>query len=116
MALNTTFSRSLTTMGLLIASTAGCAPAVPAGGASPPVGNAATSTPAPAGGTCNAAPAQFAVGQLNTAALLEQARVRSGARLARAIPPGLAVTMEFNPERLNLTLDAAGRVTQVNCG
>ena len=116
MALNPTVSRSLTTMGLLLATTVGCAPATPAGGASPPAGTAAPATPAPVGGTCNAAPAQFAVGQLNTPALLEQARVRSGARLARAIPPGLAVTMEFNPERLNLTLDAAGRVTQVNCG
>jgi Peptidase inhibitor I78 family len=116
MALNTTFTRSLMAMGLLIATTAGCAPAVPAGGASPPAGNAAPSTPAPAGGTCNGTAAQFAVGQLNTPALLEQARVRSGARLARALPPGLAVTMEFNAERLNLTLDAAGRVTQVNCG
>jgi Peptidase inhibitor I78 family len=116
MALNPTFSRGLTAMGLLIASTAGCAPAVPAGGASPPASNAAPPTPAPAGGTCNAVAAHFAVSQLNTPALLEQARVRSGARLARALPPGLAVTMEFNPERLNLTLDAAGRVTQVNCG
>ena len=116
MALNPTPTRSLMAMGLLIATTAGCATATSGGGATPPAGAAPPAAPAPVGGTCNAAPAQFAVGQMHTPTLLEQARVRSGARLARALPPGLAVTMEFNPERLNLTLDAAGRVTQVNCG
>lgn len=70
----------------------------------------------PTSGTCRAEHAQFAVGHRPDARLLEQARVRSGARLVRTISPGQVVTMEFNPERLNLELDAAGRVVRVRCG
>ncbi|MEL7301299.1 MAG: I78 family peptidase inhibitor [Pseudomonadota bacterium] len=34
----------------------------------------------------------------------------------RIIRPGMAVTMDFLPARLNITLDAAERVTRVSCG
>jgi len=36
--------------------------------------------------------------------------------LRRALKPGQAVTMEFNGARLNLDVDARGRVTSVRCG
>lgn len=65
---------------------------------------------------CDAAPAQWAVGKTNTIQHVEEARRRSGALMARVLRPGQAVTMEFNQERLNLTVDATGRVTKVSCG
>ena len=34
----------------------------------------------------------------------------------RIIRPGQAVTMDFNPERLNFTLDDSGTIVQVYCG
>ncbi len=72
--------------------------------------------PAPLSGRCNAAPAQFAVGRVADAALELDAKTRAGARLVRVLRPNQVVTMDFSAERLNLTLDASGRVTRVNCG
>ncbi|MCB6177743.1 hypothetical protein LHP98_06315 [Rhodobacter sp. Har01] len=34
----------------------------------------------------------------------------------RVIEPGMAVTMDYSPSRLNIELDAAGRITRVYCG
>jgi hypothetical protein len=71
---------------------------------------------APVAGRCNAAPAQFAVGRNADAALENEARTRAGAKTVRVLKPNQIVTMEFNAERLNLSVDDAGRVTRVACG
>jgi hypothetical protein len=34
----------------------------------------------------------------------------------RVIEPGMAVTMDYNPARLNIELDDAGRIIRVTCG
>lgn len=73
-------------------------------------------TGAPLGGTCNAQPVQGLVGQNSTAKVVEDARVRSGAHLARILRPGQMVTKEFDAQRLNLYVDDAGRITTVQCG
>jgi hypothetical protein len=65
---------------------------------------------------CDAAAAQFAVGQSFGPALERDVRARSGASIVRWLSPGQAVTMEFNPARLNLTLDSRSRITKVACG
>lgn len=72
--------------------------------------------PAPVSGRCNAAPAQFAMGRNVDAALENEARTRAGAKTVRVLRPNQVVTMEFNAERLNLTVDDASRVTRVSCG
>ena len=83
-------------------------------GSAPATGQ--VSDPAPVSGRCNAAPAQFAMGRNVDAALENEARTRAGAKTVRTLRPNQVVTMEFNAERLNLTVDDAGRVTRVNCG
>ena len=75
-----------------------------------------TPTSTPPSGACNAAPAQFAMGHNTNAALEEEARTRAGAKTVRVLKPGQMVTMEFNAERLSLTVDGVGRVTRVSCG
>jgi hypothetical protein len=65
---------------------------------------------------CDAAAAQFAIGQSFGPALERDVRARSGASIVRWLSPGQAVTMEFNPARLNLTLDGRSRITKVGCG
>ncbi len=65
---------------------------------------------------CNAQPAQFAVGQSSTATVMESARVRSGAQMARILRPGQMITKEFNAQRLNLEVDGTGRIIAVRCG
>jgi len=106
--------------GAVLVALAGCSsvrlpgspePAAPA--APPPPIGAST---APVGGTCNAQAAQSAVGKSGTARVVEDARVRAGARMARVLRPGQAVTQEFYAERLNLQVDGSGKVTAVRCG
>ena len=84
-----------------------------------------TPAPPPATGTvpagppasaCNAQGAQFAVGKTAGASVVEEARQRSGSYMARVLRPGQMVTMEFNAQRLNLDVNAAGVVTRVRCG
>ncbi len=98
--------------GLSLAALLGCAaPKAPSAGAGP--------VPVPGGtaaGICSARGAQFAVGKMPGASVVEQARQRSGAYMARVLRPGQMVTMEFNAQRLNLDLDAAGLIARARCG
>ncbi|SFV03770.1 Peptidase inhibitor I78 family protein [Polaromonas sp. YR568] len=79
-------------------------------------GAEAAPAPTPVATRCNAAPAQFAVGRIVDAALESDARARAGAKTSRVLKPDQVVTMEFNAERLNLSVDNTGRVLRVNCG
>ncbi len=75
-----------------------------------------TAPAGPAAAVCNAQGAQFAVGKTAGANVVEEARQRSGSYMARVLRPGQMVTMEFNAQRLNLDVNAAGVVTRVRCG
>ncbi len=70
----------------------------------------------PPASLCNAQAAQFVVGKNSTGTVMESARVRSGAQMARILRPDQAVTLEFNAQRLNLQVDATGRIVAVRCG
>jgi hypothetical protein len=91
--------------------TAACATAMPEdGGANP-------TAPAPeAPGSCNAEAVRDLVGRPNSAELGVDAQRRSGARTVRVIRPGDAVTMDYRVDRLNIELDADGKVARFNCG
>lgn len=56
------------------------------------------------------------MGQNSTAKVVEAARVKSGALMARILRPGQMVTKEFDAQRLNLEVDANGRIVAVRCG
>lgn len=34
----------------------------------------------------------------------------------RVIRPGMAVTMDYSPSRLNIEIDATGRISRISCG
>ena len=89
---------------------AGCA----APGGAPPT--RPNPMPPPPSSVCNAQGAQFAVGMTPGTSVVEEARQRSGSYMARVLRPGQVVTMEFNAQRLNLDLDAAGVIRAVRCG
>ncbi|HEY4546240.1 MAG TPA: I78 family peptidase inhibitor [Pedomonas sp.] len=65
---------------------------------------------------CNAEAVQTLVGQTHTEALSVDAVKQSGARTLRVIKPGMAVTMDYRIDRLNLELDEAGKVVAARCG
>lgn len=104
--------------GAALAALAGCSSiSLPgAGSGAPPAPAPIGASTAPVGSTCDAQGAQWAVGRSSTAKVVEEARVRAGARMARILRPGQAVTMEFDGERLNLQVDGAGKVTAARCG
>ena len=65
---------------------------------------------------CDAGAAQALVGQPATAALGARALELTGARALRWIRPGDVVTMDYRTDRLNIVLDASGRVSGLKCG
>lgn len=94
------------------------APEAPAESA--PVANepapASTAAAPPMMESCNADAAKDAVGKQATDAVIEQARVAAGAKVARALRPDMMITMEYRGDRLNLRTDVDGKVVGVSCG
>lgn len=92
---------------------AGCAasdapaPAEPA--APPPPAGAADAA-------CDASMLTDLVGQTASEALAADAMKRSGSRSMRWLSPGMAVTMDFRADRLNIELDAKNKVVGSRCG
>lgn len=77
---------------------------------------AAGGTATPPAPTCDASQAQGQVGKPVDDAWLEQARVDTGAERVRVLKPGQPVTMEFDGARLNVEVDADGKVASLRCG
>ena len=90
----------------LLTMASGCATSGDSEPVAPPLGAA----------TCNADPVQDLLGQTANQELAASAMVRSGAETLRWIPPNSAVTMDFRPERLNISFDENSIVTDINCG
>ena len=65
---------------------------------------------------CDTKALQPLIGQSATAELAAEALRLSGARALRWKPPGAMVTMDYRPDRLNISLDAQNRVTDFDCG
>jgi len=64
---------------------------------------------------CDASKVLEVIGQLPTPELQERARTAAGARVVRVLRHDQVVTMEFRAGRLNLALDASGRIASANC-
>ena len=105
-------ARSIVIVLGLILSLSACAqiPAA-ADAASAPTSGAEAAAPA----HCDASPASDAVGQLPTPETQERARTRAGAEVVRVLRHNQPITKEFRVGRLNLVLDAAGRIARINC-
>lgn len=65
---------------------------------------------------CNTGPLSGLVGRQADQALGAEALRLSGARVLRWIRPDDAVTMDYSEQRLNIHLDARGRVERFACG
>lgn len=110
-----TRSHSVLLAALAAAALAGCASPAPAP-AAPPQAPAPVAPPPPPPPACDAAGAKFAVGQPMTPPLEAAVRARANAASARVLKPGQPATMELNPARVNIELDAHNRVKAVRCG
>lgn len=67
--------------------------------------------PEPSPDACGAASLQSFVGK--DEAILAATTFAAPMRILR---PGMAVTMEYSPERLNFEIDARGKIVRVFCG
>lgn len=87
---------------------AGCVPVE-----APPVapGPGKPARPAPPVGLCDAPQMQGLVGQ--DGAVLDSLSLPDPVRI---IKPGMAVTMDYAPERMNIQIDRNGLIESVTCG
>ena len=65
---------------------------------------------------CDAKQTAWAKGQLADEALVERIRTDTHSKGVRVIKPGMAVTMDYREDRVNIDVDDKGRVTNVRCG
>lgn len=107
---------------LLLAACAGRA--APDGGVSPTADGppppaldlANPDTPEEPAMTCRADTLQWTLGKVADEALVARAKAEAGADRVRVIRPGMAVTMDYREDRLNLDVDADGKVLAARCG
>lgn len=69
-----------------------------------------------AGGTCDAAPAQYHVGHDATATMGAAILKDSGAQTLRWGPPDSAWTMDYREDRVNVRYDRDMKITEITCG
>lgn len=69
----------------------------------------------PAADACGAAKLAAYVGLGDSPARRAAIAAESGARTIRWLTPGMAVTMDYRPDRLNADIGADGRYTGFNC-
>ena len=89
-------------LALTMFAVAACAPVAPLPGA--PTGE------------CSAKGLNSMIGRLATPSLIDRAKRRSGASVARVLRPGQIVTMEYLNGRLNVNVDENNRVKSFTCG
>lgn len=65
---------------------------------------------------CDADPAQSLIGKTYNSSIDQEARSLSGSRTIRTLRPGQVITMEYDPERINLRLDERDTIITVGCG
>jgi len=65
---------------------------------------------------CRAAGAQAELGKTVSEQVVDDARYAAGAMRTRVIRPGQAVTMDADPQRLNIEVDETGRIRRLRCG
>lgn len=95
-------------MGLMAWPLVGCAGAGGAGPATPP--------PAAAEGPCRNEGLDRFTGQKASADVGAQLIKASGAKTLRWGGPGMAMTMDFRPDRLTVSYDEAMVITSARCG
>jgi hypothetical protein len=74
-----------------------------------------TATP-PTGPRCDATKVQSFVGRMGDPATVERAKAGAGAEAVRRYETGSVLTMDFRADRLNVEVDAGGRIVKLGCG
>ncbi|UIP06721.1 peptidase inhibitor I78 [Erythrobacter sp. SDW2] len=67
-------------------------------------------------GACNADGAQQYIGQYASKTVGEQIVAATGARMFQWVGPGMAVTMDYRPDRVRVSYDEQYNITSIRCG
>lgn len=70
----------------------------------------------PRPGRCRIARVDYAIGMPASPGRIEKVVAESGARSARVVQPGMAVTQDFNPDRLTIAVGRTNRIENLTCG
>ena len=73
-------------------------------------------TAPPPPGKCVADGLTGLTGKTKSEAVTKEALRLSGAKTIRWIAPGMAVTMDYREDRLNLDTDEKGKIVRAHCG
>ncbi len=73
-------------------------------------------TPVMGAGQCDASKLGDLIGKTATSAVVADAQQRSMSRTVRVIKPGVAVTMDYRTDRLNIDVTDRNVVTATRCG
>ncbi|HLT05375.1 MAG TPA: I78 family peptidase inhibitor [Pseudomonas sp.] len=65
---------------------------------------------------CESARLGHLVGRDADPGTVERARTQAGAERVRVVEPGMAVTLEYDAQRLTLYTDDQGRIKLISCG
>lgn len=65
--------------------------------------------------SCGAEQYASYVGQFATDALIAQITASRGDKPMRVVKPGMAVTMDYRPDRLNVQVDEDGKIVRFTC-
>ncbi|AOB30917.1 hypothetical protein AKI39_09780 [Bordetella sp. H567] len=65
---------------------------------------------------CDAQPVQNMIGTKLTSSVESQIKQASSSSKTRVLKPGEVMTMEYDPQRINLILDQQGALTALRCG
>lgn len=72
--------------------------------------------PPPLAGTCNAEAAHWAIGRAATPEVVDRVVHETRSRAVRVIHPGQAVTMDYNPSRVNIHVNERNAINSITCG
>ncbi|MGB7372601.1 I78 family peptidase inhibitor [Pontixanthobacter sp.] len=65
---------------------------------------------------CTDGPGQKFLGQQATQAVGEQIMQQTGARTFQWVSPGMAITMDYQPDRVRVSHDSSRIITEITCG
>ena len=68
------------------------------------------------GGNCQIDDPSFAQGQHLDDVLINRIKAQTSAKIHRVLKPNQPVTMEYNSQRVNITVDDANKVVLITCG
>ena len=95
---------------------AACSAGAPKADAGQPGAADPTPTVVGSAGRCDSAALDDLAGKAASEAVVKQAVTASGAKTARVVKPGMAVTMDYREDRLTIEVDENNRIVRANCG